>query len=144
MNREQLVLPNTAINAHNNFLSYGGLTIDNIKGDSIEFNLPKCYSNYSIVLISNNSCIKKNYNIHSDVFKKTISHPGIKDQNEKLAWTMSREIYPLQKGEEIKINRDSKWCAVSLINVINFAKLKGVNVEDWILGWNHYEEDKKL
>ena len=78
---DHLVLPNTAINAHNNFLAYGGLTIDNIKGDTIEFNLPKSYSNYSIVLISNNSCIKKNYSIHSDVSKKPISHPGIKDQN---------------------------------------------------------------
>ena len=32
---QPLVLPNTSINAHNNFLAYGGLTIENVKGDKI-------------------------------------------------------------------------------------------------------------
>ena len=57
---------------------------------------------------------------------------------------MSREVYQIQKGEKMKINRDSKWCAVSLQNVVNFAKLKTVSLEDWVLNWNSYSQEKKL
>ena len=73
------------------------MTIDNIKGDTINFKLPKFYSNFSIVLMSNNSCLKKRFSIDHKVDKKDISHPGIKDSSQNLAWTMSREVKKLQK-----------------------------------------------
>ena len=94
--------------------------------------------------MSNNSCIKKKYSIGGKAIKKEIDHLGIKGSGEKLAWTMSREIYQLQKGEKMKINRDSKWCSVSLQNITNFAKLKAIALEDWVLNWNTYEKEKKL
>ena len=141
---QPLVLPNTNINSHNNFLASGGLTIENVKGDHIEFKLPKNYSNFSIVLMSNNSCIKKNYSVNGNTAKKNVDHLGIRSSDEKSAWTMSREVYQIQKGEKMKINRDSKWCAVSLQNIVNFAKLKTVSLEDWVLNWNSYSQEKKL
>ena len=57
---------------------------------------------------------------------------------------MSREIYPVQKGEEIKVGRDSIWSAVGLQQISNFAKIKGITLEDWVLNWNDYSEEKKL
>jgi hypothetical protein len=81
---------NTNINAHNNFLSFGGLTLSNIKGDKIEFNLPNNYSYFSIVLMSNNSCLRRNYCVNGDISKKNISHSGIKISSEKDAWTILR------------------------------------------------------
>ena len=56
-------------------------------------------------------------------------HLGIaKEDAEDQAWSMSREIYSLQKGQSVKVNRNSKWCTVSLSNIINFAKTKGTTL----------------
>ena len=57
---------------------------------------------------------------------------------------MSREIYPVNKGKTVKVNRNSKWCAVSLINILNFAKTKGIVLEDWVSCWSTYTEETKL
>lgn len=51
------------INSHNNFLMHSGLTIQNIKGDILEFNVPDYYSFVTVILVSNNSKILRNYNI---------------------------------------------------------------------------------
>jgi len=49
--------------------------------------------------MSNNSCLKKKYSVGCKIEKKKIVHPRIKDLNPKSAWTMSREIKKLNKGE---------------------------------------------
>lgn len=41
---------------------------------------------------------------------------------------MSREVYKLQKGQNIKVGRDSVWSAVGITNIIGFSKIKGVTV----------------
>ena len=48
---------------------------------------------------------------------------------------MSREIYKAQKGQNIKVGRDSVWSAVGLSNIAGFAKIKGATLEDWVTNW---------
>ncbi len=57
---------------------------------------------------------------------------------------MSRECYPVQKGETLKINRNSQWTAVSLSNILNFANIKGAKVDDWALSWKNYSRERKV
>jgi hypothetical protein len=42
------------------------------------------------------------------------------------------------------MSRTSKWCAVSLLNVIQFAKTQGVYLESWVERWATYSEESKL
>ena len=51
---------------------------------------------------------------------------------------MSREIYKVQKGETIKVGRNSVWCAVGLSSLVGFAKIKGQTLDDWVANWNNY------
>ena len=57
---------------------------------------------------------------------------------------MSREIYPMTRGETLTMGRDSTWCTVGLQNLINFAKIKGVKLEDWVENWGTYERTEKM
>lgn len=41
---------------------------------------------------------------------------------------MSREVYKMQKGETIKVGRDSTWLAIGLTNIASFAKTKGFSL----------------
>lgn len=66
------------INSHNNFLSHSGLTIENIKGQTIEFNVPEYYNYLKVVLVSNTSKYVRSYYIEdSKVSTKKISHSGL-------------------------------------------------------------------
>lgn len=57
---------------------------------------------------------------------------------------MSREVYKAQKGETIKVGRDSVWSAVGLSNIVGFAKIKGFTLEDWVMNWNTYSAEEKI
>ena len=57
---------------------------------------------------------------------------------------MSRECYPIRKGEDVKVSRNSHWCTVSLANVAALAEIKGSKVPDWVLEWNTYSFEKKV
>lgn len=70
-------------------------------------------------------------------------HHGMKDQNDKLGWTMSREIYPVHENQEIKVGRDSVWCGVGLGSIMNFASIKGCVLDDWVGNWLNFSEEKK-
>lgn len=50
----------------------------------------------------------------------------------------------MTKGETIKVGRDSTWCAIGFENLINFAKIKGADLEDWVKGWESYETKEKM
>lgn len=54
---------------------------------------------------------------------------------------MSREIKKVRKGDTVKLGRDSIWSAVGLSNVVGYAKVKGHNLEDWVLNWNTFSEE---
>lgn len=62
----------------------------------------------------------------------------MKDESKESSWTMSREVYPVQAGEEIKVGRSSTWCTVSLANIVNFARIKGVSLNEWVSNWQNY------
>lgn len=51
---------------------------------------------------------------------------------------MSRQIYPISKGDSKKISRTSKWCAISLLNVIQFAKAQNIFLNAWVEKWSTY------
>ena len=57
---------------------------------------------------------------------------------------MSREVYKAQKGQNIKVGRDSVWSAVGLSNIAGFAKIKGATLEDWVTNWKTYSDEEKL
>lgn len=57
---------------------------------------------------------------------------------------MSREVYKAKKGENIKVGRDSVWSAIGISNVVGFAKIKGVTLEDWVINWNTYSFEEKI
>ena len=42
------------------------------------------------------------------------------------------------------MGRDSIWAAVGLEQIINFAKLKKITLDDWVLNWNDYSEEQKI
>ena len=54
---------------------------------------------------------------------------------------MSREVYKAQKGQNIKVGRDSVWSAVGLSNIAGFAKIKGATLEDWVTNWKTYSDE---
>ena len=57
---------------------------------------------------------------------------------------MSRQCYPIRKGEKLKISRNSQWTTVSLANIVNFANIKGAKTDEWVLNWKNYSREKKL
>ena len=57
---------------------------------------------------------------------------------------MSREIYSVPTGDTKKVMRDSVWTAVGLSEICAFAKIKGIELEEWVLNWNSYSDEKKL
>lgn len=66
------------------------------------------------------------------------------DKDEKFGWTMSREVYPLHLGESQLLNRGSSWTAVSLSNVVEFAKIQNASLPDWVLNWRDYSYEKQV
>ena len=63
-----------------------------------------------------------------------------------FGWTMSRQIYPFQKGMKKEISRTSQWRTVSLDDIFSYASTKRINLFDWhkdLLKWNTYSLDKK-
>lgn len=50
----------------------------------------------------------------------------------------------MQKGQTIKVGRDSVWSAIGLSNVAGFAKIKGTVLEDWVTNWTTYSDEEKL
>jgi hypothetical protein len=44
----------------------------------------------------------------------------------------------------IKVGRGSVWSGIGLSGVIDFAKIKGAALEDWVKGWGGYSAEEKL
>lgn len=53
---------------------------------------------------------------------------------------MSREIYHIGSGETKSISRTSKWCGVSLLQIIQFAKTHHIELEEWLEKWSTYSK----
>lgn len=135
------------VSCHNNFLGEVGFTLSNVKDEVLSFELPNSYSCFRIVLVSSNSLITQDYHCSdsSKAKQKDLRHLGIrKEDDAEVAWAMSREIYPVLEGESVKVNRDSKWCTVSLNNMISYAKTKNITLEDWVSRWPTYSHETKL
>lgn len=70
----------------------------------------------------------------------------MKDTDESVGWTMSREVYSLKPGQKQLVSKDSQWRTVGLSEIFDFASAKGVKLYDWssdLLAWQSYSEDKK-
>ena len=107
--------------------------------------MPSSYTHFQLYLLSDSNAILKKFNKGSpNEHKKDLSNKGLADEDEKEGWTMSRQIYPLREGENIKVGSDSLWCTVSLNNIINFASIKGCSLDDWVGNWMSYSEEKKM
>lgn len=57
---------------------------------------------------------------------------------------MLREVYPIGVSECRKISRTSKWCAISLANILRYAKAQGAQVDEWVERWSSYTWERKL
>lgn len=57
---------------------------------------------------------------------------------------MSREIYHVHSGEQKAISRSSTWTTVALSNVVDYAKIQGITLPEWLTAWRNYSDDKKL
>jgi hypothetical protein len=107
--------------------------------------VPSGYSHFECYAFSRKSGVVRKYDLPVDnLEKKILSHSGMQASSKETAWTMSREVYKAQKGEKIKVGRDSVWSAVGLSNIAGFAKIKGATLEDWVTNWNTLTEEEKL
>lgn len=142
MSKNLLVGP-TPISSKNNFLTLGGTVLANNKGGNIlEFVVPQGYSHFQCIVFNGKGVTTRKLNLSSDVvLKKSLQHTGIEEVDGKTAKTMSREIKKVKKGDTVKLGRDSIWSAVGLSNVVGYAKVKGHNLEDWVLNWNTFSEE---
>ena len=130
--------------SHNNFLAIPPVLISNEKGKELAFKVPSSYSHFQLYLLSDSNALLKKFSKDSpSEHKKDLSNKGLTNESEKEGWTMSRQIYPLREGEDIKVGSDSLWCAVSLSNIINFAQIKGCRLEEWVGQWMGYSEERK-
>lgn len=65
----------------------------------------------------------------SEVRMKRVSHRGLPiEDRADVGWAMSREVYAVGAGEAVEIGRTSKWCAVSLANIIKLAKTQNITL----------------
>lgn len=57
---------------------------------------------------------------------------------------MFRSVYQIGRGEEIKIRRNSDWSVIGLNDIMNFAKLKGAELDEWVSEWKNYSYEEKV
>lgn len=106
-----------SLNSHNNFLLKVGHLSHNLKKiEGVE--VPLGYNQIVVYLFTNNISIKKEYSLPSSVCETLkLTHNALQDVDKKSGWTMSRQIYPVKKGEKKVISRNSSWTTVSLANI---------------------------
>jgi hypothetical protein len=112
------------LSTSNNFLSTPGIISPNSK--TLTFKIPLGYSHFQCLMLTQRDAVLRSYNYSvRRTSTKNIRHWGIKDSGNGGGLTMSREIYKANKGEKVKIGRESVWAAVGLWNLVGFAKIKG-------------------
>jgi hypothetical protein len=100
------------------------------------------------VVLTPSSAIKKTFSLAVTKTRKfkDLRHIGMEETSQSKGWTMSREIYPLNSGEEKMVSRSSQWRMVGLKDIFEFASAKGFSLYDWhkhLLSWHTYTEAKK-
>lgn len=133
-----------ALNSHNNFLHKVGHLSANLK--KIEgICVPKGYNQIAVFLFSGENTIKREYSLPEGKPELLrLTHSALANENTKTGWTMSREIYQIRAGEQKEISRSSTWTTVALSNIVEYAKIQGVSLPEWITGWRNYSAEKKL
>ena len=134
------------ITTKNNFLRNSATVTPNLHGKVLSFKVPIHHQYFKIVLTSQSFAIERDFGLpQTKLPMKDLRHFGLedKDSSKQEGITMSREIYRLQKGESLKVKRNSLWTAVSSINVAGYSAIKGNKVWDWVLQWPTHTPEKK-
>lgn len=134
------------ITTKNNFLRNAATITPNLHGKVLSFKVPLHHQSFKIILTSQSFAIQREYGLpQTKLPTKDLRHFGLEDKNptKQEAITMSREVYRLQKGESLKVKRNSLWTAVSSSNVAGYSAIKGFKLWDWVLQWPTYTAEKK-
>jgi hypothetical protein len=135
---------NRTLNSHNNFLYKVGHLNSNLR-QITSIQVPKGYNQLVVYVFAEGYAIKREYALpESKIEKLRLTHLAIRDADKKSGWTMSREIYQVHRGEEREISRSSTWTTVGLSNVVEYAKIQGITLPEWLTSWQNYSQQKKL
>lgn len=129
----------------NNFLRHASSITPNLHGKVLSFKVPLHHQSFKVILTSQSFAIEREFGLpQTKLPVKDLRHLGLEDKDAaKEAITMSREIYRLQKGESLRVKRNSLWTAVSNSNVAAFSAIRGYKLWDWVTEWPNYAPEKK-
>ena len=126
------------LNSHNNFFSQAGNLSANLKVIK-GIKVPLGYSQLTVHVFSDDTLIKRDYSLpETKTSLINLTHSKISDKGDKEAWTMSRQIYKVNKGSQRQISRNSTWTTVSKSNVIDYAITLGFVLPEWLSFWHTY------
>ena len=141
--RQRAVTLKRSLNAHNNFLAKAGHLIANLTSTA-EVSIPKGYGHVIVYLCHGQTTTKRQYALPQVIPEKIpLTHSALVDCSASQGWTMSREIYRVGAGEEKELSRSCSWATVSRANVVEFAKISGHKLPEWLSSWHSYPLEKK-
>ena len=103
------------------------------------------YSHFRVIMISNNMAAERRFEYPcEEIEKKDVKHFGHGETGTGEAWSMYKKIHTLDRGDTLKLAKDSTWCAVGLQSIIQFAQTKGIYIEFWVSKWFSLSYSEKL
>lgn len=104
------------LSSHNNFLLLTGEVQANLNDETVTVNVPHGYSAIEVYVLTPKTAIKGVYPLSTEANRQTrdLRHIGLEGTDEKVGWTMSREVYSLKPGQKQLVSRDSQWRTVGL------------------------------
>lgn len=77
-----------------------------------------------MIVTSQSFAIQKEFSLKQTKLPvRDLRHAGLADAAEKEGITMSRQVYKLQKGETLKVKRDSTWTTVGGSSVLSLCAM---------------------